>query len=234
LNQLRQILDQVVSGEHSAELCQIVAETKRDRRVFERFRRTLRICPRGGKKRRNDEGAPSTLSVKQHRRVLQNLRTSLARRARRGGGSAQACKTVVQHLEKYWEYLFGHSLGKKGAKIVVPRTNNDEERFFRTVKRQCRRLHGRKDLSHDLEAMPPAVPLVMNLTNREYCETVYGGSEPVQIADRFSRVDPEAPTKLLESWRQERISHRMPHRIEKQKDLPRRVAGFIAMVTKEL
>jgi len=111
---------------------------------------------------------------------------------------------------------------KKGGKIVVPRTNNDEERFFRTVKRQCRRLHGRKDLSHDLEAMPPAVPLVMNLTNRDYCKTVYGGSEPAKLADRFSWVDPGAPTKLLQSWRQERISHRMPHRIEKQKDLPQR------------
>ena len=99
----------------------------------------------------------------------------------------RACKIVVQHLEKYWDYLFGHSLGKSGGKIVVPRTNNDEERFFRTIKRQCRRLHGRKDLSHDLEAMPPAVPLVMNLANREYCETVYGGSELEQIADRFSR-----------------------------------------------
>ncbi len=234
LNQLRQILDLAVSGRESAELRQVVAETKRDRRVFERFRSALRICPRGGTKRRNDEGAPRVLSATRHRGVLQNLRTSLARRARRGGGSARACKIVVQHLEKYWDYLFGHALRNKGGKIVVPRTNNDEERFFRTVKRQCRRLHGRKDLSHDLEAMPPAVPLVMNLTNRDYCETVYGGSEPEQIADRFSRVDPEAPAKLLQSWRQEKISHRMPHKIEKQKNLPKRMAGFIAMLTKEL
>ncbi len=82
--------------------------------------------------------------------------------------------------------------------------------------------------------MPPAVPLVINWTNRDYCETVYGGSEPEQIADRFSRGDPEAPAKLLKSWRQESISHRMPRKIEKQKNLPKRVAGFIAMVMKEL
>lgn len=112
--------------------------------------------------------------------------------------------------------------------------NHDEERFFRTVKRQCRRLHGREDLSHDLETMPPAVPLVMNLTNRDYCETVYGGSEPEQIADRFSQVDLEAPAKLLQSWRQENISHRMSRKIERQKNLPKRVAGFIAMAIKEL
>jgi hypothetical protein len=234
LTQLRQILDPVAIGEPSAELRQIVAETKRDRRIFERFRSALRICPRSGTNRRNDEGAPRELSSSGHQRMLQDLRTSLARRAQRGGDSKRACKIVVQHLEKYWDYLFGHSLRKKGGKVVVPRTNNDEERFFRTVKRQCRRLHGRKDLSHDLETMPPAVPLVMNLTNRDYCETVYGGSEPQQIADRFSRVDPEAPAKLLQSWRQENISHRMPRRIEKQKDLPKRVAGFIAIAITEL
>ena len=78
-------------------------------------------------------------------------------------------------------------------------TNNDEEGMFRIVKRQCRRLHGRKDLSHDLEAMPPAVPLLRNVSNRNYCETVYGGSEPEHIAVRFSRVDPESAAKLLTS-----------------------------------
>jgi hypothetical protein len=233
LNRLRQILDPIVTGEPSAELRRIVAETKRDRRVFERFRSALRICPRGGTNRRNDEGAPRERNATRHRQVLQDLRTSLARRAQRNDDSARACKIVVQHLDKYWDYLFGHSLRKNGGKIIVPRTNNDEERFFRTIKRQCRRLHGRKDLSHDLEAMPPAVPLVMNLTNREYCETVYSRSEPEQIADRFSRVDPQVPVKLLQSWRQDKISHRMPHKIETQENLPKRMAGFFAMIIKE-
>jgi hypothetical protein len=230
LNRLQQMLAPIVSGEPSVELRGIVAEMKRDRRVFEQFRSALRICPRGGTNRRNDEGAPRELSATRHRQLLQALRTSLARQAQRHDDSARACKIVVQHLEKYWDYLFGHSLRRNGGKIIVPRTNNDEERLFRTIKRQCRRLNGRKDLSRDLESMPPAVPLVMNLTNREYCETVYGGSEPGQIADRFSRVDPQAPVKLLESWRQDRISHRMPHKIEKQENLPKRLAAFFAMV----
>jgi hypothetical protein len=234
LNQLQQILDVVVNGQESIELRQIVAETKRDRRVFERFRNALRICPKGGKKRRNDEGAPSTLSAERHRRVLQQLRTSLTRQARRGGASAPACDIVLQHLEKYWQYLFGHALRKTGGKIVVPRTNNDEERLFRTVKRQCRRLHGRRDLSHNLEAMPPAVPLVLNLNNRNYCETVYGGSEAEHIADRFSRVDPQDPATLLESWRREKISHRMPRKLEKLRNLPARVARFISLAIKQL
>jgi hypothetical protein len=47
LNQLWRILDVVVNGDESVELRQIVADTKRDRRVFERFRSVLRICPQG-------------------------------------------------------------------------------------------------------------------------------------------------------------------------------------------
>jgi hypothetical protein len=234
LKQLRQVLDAVVAGEAGAELRQIVAETKRDRRIFERFRNALRICPRGGRQRRNDEGAPRELSARRHRRVLQDLRTSLLRQVRRHGASAQACKIVVKHLEKYEDYLFGHVLRNKGTKIIVPRTNNDEEGFFRTVKRQCRRLHGRKDLSRDLEAMPPTVPLVFNLANRDYCETVYGGSTPEHIADRFSRVNPQGPAKLLKSWRQEKNSHRIPRSLENLKHLPKRVANFISLAIKVL
>jgi len=234
LNQLRQILAVVVRGEESADLRHIVADTKRDRRIFERFRKALRICPKGGKKRRNDEGAPRTLSARRHRRVLQHLCTSVTRQARAGGASARACKIVLQHLEKYWDYLFGHVLRQRGRTIVVPRTNNDEERMFRTVKRQCRRLHGRKDLSHDLEAMSPAVPLVRNLSNRDYCETVYGGSEPEHIAARFSRVDPEGAAELLTSWRQETTQHRIPRTLEKLTNLPERLARFISVAIEQL
>ena len=33
----------------------------------------------------------------------------------------------MQHLDKYWDYLFGHVLKIRPEKIVVPRTNNVEE-----------------------------------------------------------------------------------------------------------
>ena len=106
--------------------------------------------------------------------------------------------------------------------------------MFRILKRQCRRLHGRKDLSHDLEAMSPAVPLMRNLTNRDYCETVYGGTQPQHIADRFSRVDPEVPAKLLKSWQQEKMVNRIPRKLEKLANLPERLARFISVAIKEL
>ncbi len=105
--------------------------------------------------------------------------------------------------------------------------------MFRIVKRQCRRLHGRKGLSHDLEAMSPAVPLLRNLSNRNYCETVYGESEPEHIAVRFSRVDPENAATLLTSWRQETILHRIPRKLEKLTNFPEQLARFISIAIEE-
>jgi len=233
LHRLRHILSVVVRGTESAELRQIVVDTKRDRRIFERFRKALRICPKGEKKRKAD-AVPRALSARRHRRLLQSLRTTVMRQARAGGDSARACRIVAQHLQKYWKYLFGHVLRQANGKIVVPRTNNDEEAMFRILKRQCRRLHGRKDLSDDLEAMSPAVPLLRNLANQSYCQTVYGGNAPEQIADRFSCLNPKEPAKLLKSWRHETIVKRIPRKFEKLANFPQRLASFISTAISKL
>ncbi|GAG04236.1 unnamed protein product, partial [marine sediment metagenome] len=167
-----------------------------------------------------------TLSSARHKAVLKNLRRSLKRKAR-VGASKKACNIVVQHLDKYSDFLFGHMLRKRSRQIVVPRTNNVEESLFRTVKRQCRRIHGRGHLSRDIEDMLEATPLVLNLRNASYCETVYGGVEPQTIAERFSAVDPSVPTQLLKSWRDEKRSVRLPRKFESLEDLPQQLAPFI-------
>jgi hypothetical protein len=232
VKRLRSILDTVVLGDHASEFHEIVAATKRDRKIFERFRSALRICPKGGKNRRNDGGAPQQLSAKRHKAVLQQLRASLNTLAHRGGPSERACKIVVVHLDKYWKHLFGHVL-KKG--IVVPRTNNLEEGLFRLVKRQCRRLHGRGHLSRDLEAMPPPTPLIIiNLGNASYCETVYGGSTPDKIAARFSSVDPKRARKLMKTWRADQISTRLPRKLEVLNILPTQLARFLSVAVRQL
>jgi hypothetical protein len=216
-------------------LREIVTETRRDRRIFERFRVALRICPKGGKRRRNDQGAPKTLSEKRHKEMLKELRDSLARQARQPNHpAATASKIVVEHLDKYWKLLFGHALRNRGRKIVAPRTNNVEEGLFRIVKRQCRRLHGRGRLSRDIDSMLPATPLVLNLRNASYCQVVYGGAEPEKIAEVFSSVDPKAATELLESWRQEKLSTSLPDKLGADRNLPRRVKPFMSMLVSEL
>ena len=140
----------------------------------------------------------------------------------------------MTHLDKYWQYLFGHVLTKRGHQIVVPRTNNVEEGLFRIVKRQCRRLHGRGHLSRDIEAMLPGTPLILNLTNASYCQTVYGGVEADKIATVFSAVDPEAAARLMKTWRQEKLMTTIPQQLQKRKDFPQLVAAFISIAAKEL
>jgi hypothetical protein len=235
ISRLKETLDVVVTGEHADQLREIVTETRRDRRIFERFRAALRICPKGGKERRNDQGAPRTLTAKRHKERLRELRASLARQARQPNHpAAVASKIVVQHLDKYWDLLFGQALKSRGRKIVVPRTNNVEEGLFRIVKRQCRRLHGRGRLSRDIDSMPPATPLVLNLRNASYCQTVYGGTEPEKIAEVFSSVAPKAATDVLGSWRQENLSASLPDKLGADKNLPRRVKPFTRMLVNEL
>jgi hypothetical protein len=165
LKRLKSILDTVVESEYTEEFQEIVAETKRDQKIFERLRTALRICLKGGKKRRNDEGAPNNLSPSRHKAVLQELQESLVRKAQRDPASKKACNVVTKHLKKYWDLLFGHVIKSKGRTVVVPRTNNIEERLFRTIKRQCRRLHGRRHLSRDLDAMSAGTALVLNVIN---------------------------------------------------------------------
>lgn len=233
LKRLKDILDIVVVDEH-AKFCTIVEEMRRDRKIFEQLRSALKICPKGGTQRRNDDGASSLLSSSRHKAVLTKLRESLERKARAGSTSQKACNIVVEHLNKYWDYLFGHVLKKRPEKIVVPRTNNVEESLFRTIKRQCRRLHGRGHVSRDIDDMLEAAPLVLNLRNASYCEIVYGGTNFQSIAERFSAVDPNAPTQLLKNWRQDKISVRLPRKFERLTSLPQRLARFIGVAFKKL
>lgn len=234
LKRFKAILELVMRSEHTQEFRRIVADTRRDRRVFERFRAALRICPPGGKSRRNDEGAPRTLSARRHKVLLTNLRDSLRRQARQHTGSERACTIVVEHLDKYWEFLFGHVLARRPHSIVVPRTNNVQERIFRTLKRQCRRLHGRGHLCHDVDAMAAGTALALNLRNVSYGETVYGGVEPTRIAARFGEVDPKDVRTLIKSWRREKLSTRIPQKVEGMRDLPHRLSRFIGEASREL
>jgi hypothetical protein len=228
-----EILDSVVTGEYAAEFRQAVVETKKDMKIFDRFRSALRICPKGGKGKANED-APPVLSARRHKKILKDLRTSLKRQARRKGPAARACTIVVQHVDKYWKYLFGHVRRSGSRRIVVPRTNNIEEGLLGIVKRQCRRLHGRGHLSRDIEAMSPATPLLINLRNSSYCQTVYGGQEPEKIAARFSAVDPKKPAQLLKAWREDRAATKMPGKLASLKTLPKQVARFLSVAAKAL
>ena len=82
--------------------------------------------------------------------------------------------------------------------------------------------------------MLPGTPLVLNLRNPSYCQTVYGGQDLQRIAARFSAIDHNLPDQLMKTWRQEDLSARIPRKLESLKDLPRKLAPFIAVAFTEL
>jgi hypothetical protein len=222
IHRLHRTLAPVVDGEYADEFARVVAEIRRDQEVFEAFRARLRICPREGKRRRNDEGAPAAVDPERHRIILANFKLGLESRAESKSGVARACRIVVEHLDKYWSYLFGHRLGGPHG-IVVPRTNNLEEQEFRKVKRGCRRLHGRGRLKRDVDEMPAGTMLLQNLKNPDYLRTVYGGTGENDIANRFSEVDPALPAQVMLSWHLDRSTTRLPRKLERMGDLPGRL-----------
>ncbi|MFH0778935.1 MAG: hypothetical protein V2A71_09995 [Candidatus Eisenbacteria bacterium] len=234
LTRLREILDMVVTGEYAADFRQVVSETERDRRIFERFRSALRICPTGQGHGRARACSRDYLSPQRHKATLKELRNSLARQAKRDGPTARACSVVVEHLDKYWDMLFGHVRRRGSRKIIVPPTNNFEEGLLGVVKRQCRRLHGTRDLSRDIEGMSPATPLLLNLRNGEYCETVFGGQEPEKVAARFSTIDSRVVARLLKTWRRDKMSTHLSQKLAGLKGLPRQVARFLSVAGKHL
>jgi len=114
-----------------------------------------------------------------------------------GCDMSKAVKTVVDHLERHWPYLWGHraTVQTGGAYIsrAIGRTNNLLETFFHTVKHRERRRSGRKNLGRDFDGMPASALLAANLLIDSYVEIVCGslGNLPLLFAqiDQESRAD---------------------------------------------
>ncbi len=99
-------------------------------------------------------------------------------------------KIIIDHLERYKVNLFLTNFRINPADpskdIIMERTNNIEEQKFRKFKRNQRRIHGNRDVGHDLNFYGSYLPIVWNLTNDEYVKTVYGSIENIPFV--FSQV----------------------------------------------
>jgi len=114
---------------------------------------------------------------------------------------------IVTHLDKYWEGLFGHCLQQDGSdqrSMMVQRTNNMSERFFRHVKRFLRRITGKKKLNREINALGDKTLLVFNLKTPSYVKLICGHLD--NLAQAFADLslngvaiepDRKQPTRLL-------------------------------------
>lgn len=92
-------------------------------------------------------------------------------------------KIIIEHLEKYKDKLFLTNFridpNDPSKDIIMERTNNIEEQNFRKIKRNQRRIHGNRDVGHDLNFYGSYLPIVWNLADDEYIKTVYGSKENI-------------------------------------------------------
>ena len=89
----------------------------------------------------------------------------------------KAIGIVLRHLDKYWDGLFGHCLPISSSDeryLIVQRTNNMPERFFRRTKHFERRVTGKKNVRREVDALSSQALLVFNLKTPRYVELVCG------------------------------------------------------------
>jgi len=98
---------------------------------------------------------------------------------------------VKERLLKYWERLFADpfviEVNGEEKLFFVQRTNNIMEHQFRGLTYSYRRIHGNRSVRRNLENIPAALPLVLNLKNPDYIKLVFG--DAANIAKRFSEID---------------------------------------------
>jgi len=159
------------------------------RKLFSRLRRILRI---------DSEIVPlsSVLETESDDEVckmeqeLEAFKYELYKNLTNNKPQVREKKIIIDHLERYKNNLFLTNFrvdpNDPSKDIIMDRTNNIEEQNFRKFKRNQRRIHGNRDVGHDLNFYGSYLPIVWNLTNDEYIKTVYGSIENIPVV--FSQV----------------------------------------------
>ncbi len=204
LSKLAQILDPVFSAAIFATTTETLA---RRAALFDELRDALRLVPRAKKTCSGDVTGVVTailnktpIDVDQAAAELQDIQRNVEsleaalreRRPERGPAQdeRQAIDLILDHLDRHGESLWGHKIAlPNGTVRMAPRTNNDEEGFFRRLKQAARKRSGRKNLAHDFESLPAAAALACNLTNERYVHILCGSLDNLPYA--FAELDAE-------------------------------------------
>jgi len=176
-----------------------VAATLRARQgLFTELREAMRLRP---KPTGRNTPSPTVAPARQAATELANIQTALEdltaslkkRRPERGPAQdrREAIDVVLAHLDRHQPYLFGHVItlpaGMDEDIRLVDRTNNICEGLFHSLKHDLRRRSGRKILTQDLEQLPPAAALAINLKSADYVAILCGSLEKLPAA--FAALD---------------------------------------------
>ena len=125
-------------------------------------------------------------------------------RARPDFATTPAFRKMIEQIEHYGPKLFAAPLvvtTPEGPHTIHPqRTNNIMERFFRDLKRDCRRKTGANALGRTLRTMLADTPLVKNLQNPEYLKILLNGQPNLEAL--FAQIEPAAARQELRQAQQ--------------------------------
>ncbi len=175
----------------SRALSRIAREIEDSSAIFLRLRAALRLdLAEPACSMNEDSTYRSPEEVRQAEQTLERLKEDLRRESESDASPTQrtAIKIVLSHLEKYWDGLFGHFLPLSDADryLVVQRTNNLAERFFRSVKRFGRRTTGKRRLNREVDAFSDQMLLVFNLRTPKYVELICGSLD--RLPEAFANL----------------------------------------------
>lgn len=159
--------------------------------VFLRLREALRFADQDSAPGMNCEAVyKSPEEVRAAEEAVTRLREELREEMKRNPSPHvhKAIEIVLRHLDKYWDGLFGHCLSLSTSDeryLIVQRTNNMPERFFRRPKHFARRVTGKKNVRREVDALSSQALLVFNLMTPSYVELVCGSLDrlPQAFAD---------------------------------------------------
>jgi len=168
----------------SKTLQRIVQQVQEASELFTRLRDALRLTAQDAGQGLNETAKFTNAEhACQIETDVHRLHQSLCRERKQplSATKRKGIDTIVTHLDKYWEGLFGHCLQNDGSDqrsnqrvIMVQRTNNMSERFFRHVKRFIRRITGKKKLNREMNALSDNALLVFNLKTPAYVKLICG------------------------------------------------------------
>ena len=172
----------------------LAASLERKVKVFDKLRTAMRIALPEGKNGINDHGDVS--DMKSIKKNVTAFRQWLVNNERRKITYAK----MLKQLDKYWTKLFSDPLPVVTPEgilyIMLQRTNNILERFFRGEKRRGRKKSGLISLNKVLKAALAGTPFVQNLKNDDYMEILLNGCS--SLPERFAQIDASLVQKEME------------------------------------
>jgi hypothetical protein len=169
-------------------LCQAVTELQWRSQIFDRLRQAMRIALPDGGNGLNDDGTPEVMAS--IRQGVVRFREELDNDPKLS--TDRLSQKMAEQIDKYGDKLFADPIEvttPQGKSFIYPqRTNNILEQFFRGVRRGHRRKTGNNSMHRVLQTMLADTPLVKNLDNPVYMETLLDGKE--NLVELFAELEP--------------------------------------------